>query len=167
MHHSSFWPESGVDMKGKRVAVIGTGSTGIQISQEAAKDASHVTVFQRTPNLCLPMRQRKLTKEEQDNAKSEYPELYKYRMTTFAGFGYDFVERNTFDDTEEERQKFYEEMWTEGKSSWSYELSATTSRVIMLTATRRIQILACNVQGHAVRQGSQRPSLQLLGQEDS
>ncbi|KAK5128491.1 hypothetical protein LTR85_003159 [Meristemomyces frigidus] len=114
MHHSSFWPESGVDMKGKRVAVIGTGSTGIQIAQESAKDADHVTVFQRTPNLCLPMRQRKLTKEEQDKAKSEYPELYKYRMTTFAGFGYDFVDKNTFDDSEEERQQFYEEMWEEG-----------------------------------------------------
>lgn len=53
MHHSSFWPESGVDVKGKRVAVIGTGSTGIQIAQETAKEASNVTVFQRTPNLCL------------------------------------------------------------------------------------------------------------------
>ncbi|GAB7348873.1 hypothetical protein MBLNU459_g7574t1 [Dothideomycetes sp. NU459] len=114
MHHSSFWPESGVDIKGKRVAVIGTGSTGIQLAQETAKDAASVTVFQRTPNLCLPMRQRKLTKEEQDEAKKEYPEIYRNRMTTFAGFSYDFVERNTFDDTEEEREKFYQELWDEG-----------------------------------------------------
>ncbi|KAG9912513.1 FAD/NAD(P)-binding domain-containing protein, partial [Aureobasidium melanogenum] len=114
LHHSSFWPDEGVDVKGKRVAVIGTGSTGIQIAQETAKDAASVTVFQRTPNLCLPMRQRDLTKEEQQNAKGEYPEIYRNRLTTFAGFSYDFVEKNTFDDNEEQRQKFYEELWEEG-----------------------------------------------------
>ena len=114
MYHSSFWPESGVDVKGKRIAVIGTGSTGIQIAQETSKEASSVTVFQRTPNLCLPMRQRKLTKEEQDKAKEEYPELYKYRMTTFAGFSYDFSEKNTFDDSPEEREKFFQHLWDEG-----------------------------------------------------
>ena len=58
-----------VDMKGKKVAVIGTGATGIQLAQEVGKEADETTVFQRTPNLCLPMRQRKLTKEEQDEEK--------------------------------------------------------------------------------------------------
>ena len=114
MHHSSFWPSEGVDFKGKRVAVIGTGSTGIQLSQECSKNAASVTVFQRTPNLCLPMRQRKLTREEQDEAKKKYPQIYRDRLTTFAGFSYDFVEKNTFDDNEEEREKFYESMWEEG-----------------------------------------------------
>ena len=146
MHHSSFWPESGVDMKGKRVAVIGTGSTGIQLAQEASKEASHVTVFQRTPNLCLPMRQRKLTKEEQDDRKPEYPEIYKHRMTTFAGFGYDFAEKNTFDDSPEEREKFYQDMWDEGELSLSKCLGAST-----LTVIRWLQVLACNLQGHALR----------------
>jgi cation diffusion facilitator CzcD-associated flavoprotein CzcO len=113
MYHSSFWPEGGVSTNGKKVAVIGTGSTGIQIAQESAKDAESVTVFQRTPNLCLPMRQRKLTKEEQDEGKATRAELYRYRMTTFAGFGYDFAEKNTFDDTEEEREAFFEDLWQE------------------------------------------------------
>ena len=114
LHHSSFWPDEGVNVKGKRVAVIGTGSTGIQIAQETAKDAASVTVFQRTPNLCLPMRQRELTKEEQQEAKSGYPEIYRKRLTTFAGFSYDYIEKNTFDDNEEEREKFFESMWEEG-----------------------------------------------------
>ena len=114
MHHSSFWPESGVDVKGKRVAVIGTGSTGIQIAQETAKEADSVTVFQRTPNLCLPMRQAKLTKEEQDQRKKDYPDLYRDRLTTFAGFPYDFVKRDTLDDSPEEREKFYEGLWERG-----------------------------------------------------
>lgn len=114
MHHSSFWPESGVDVKGKRVAVVGTGSSGVQIAQETAKEAASVTVFQRTPNLALPMRQEKLSKEEQEKRKKDYPEIYKNRMTTFAGFPYDFVERNTFDDSPEEREKFYEKLWENG-----------------------------------------------------
>ncbi|OCL03742.1 cyclopentanone 1,2-monooxygenase [Glonium stellatum] len=114
MHHSSFWPEGGVDVKGKRVAVVGTGSTGVQIAQETAKEAASVTVFQRTPNLALPMRQGKLTKEEQEMRKKEYPEIYKHRMTTFAGFQYDFAQKNTFDDSPEEREKFYEKLWENG-----------------------------------------------------
>ncbi len=114
MYHSSFWPDKGVDVTGKRVAVIGTGSTGVQIAQETAKTAASVTVFQRTPNLCQPMEQRAMTKEEQDEKKVEYPEIYRHRMTTFGGFPYDFVQKNTMDDSEEERQKFYEELWSEG-----------------------------------------------------
>jgi cation diffusion facilitator CzcD-associated flavoprotein CzcO len=114
LHHSSFWPNEGVDVKGKRIAVIGTGSTGIQIAQQTAKEAASVTVFQRTPNLCLPMRQRNLTKQEQDEAKHTYPDIYRKRLTTFAGFSYDYVEKDTFDDNEEEREKFFEELWEEG-----------------------------------------------------
>lgn len=114
MHHSSFWPDSGVDVKGKRIAVIGTGSTGIQIAQETARDGATVTVFQRTPNLALPMRQAKLDKETQEANKKNYPELYKKRMTTFSGFPYDFIKRNTMDDTPEQREAVYEELWKNG-----------------------------------------------------
>lgn len=94
--------------------MIGTGATGIQLSQEVGQEAAHMTLFQRTPNMCLPMRQRKLTKEEQAKNKEEYPQIFKDRMQTFAGFAFDFKDRNTFDDTEEERQKFYEDLWDKG-----------------------------------------------------
>ena len=114
MHHSSFWPEEGLDVKGKRVAVVGTGSTGVQIAQESGRDGADVTVFQRTPNLALPMRQKKLTKEEQDAKKAKYPDMFKNRMTTFAGFPYDFSKKNTFDDTPESRERFYEYLWQNG-----------------------------------------------------
>ncbi len=63
-----------VDVKGKKVAVIGTGATGIQLSQALGQEAASTTVFQRTPNLCLPMRQRKISAEEQNNDKKNYPE---------------------------------------------------------------------------------------------
>jgi hypothetical protein len=119
-----------VDVRGKKVAVVGTGATGIQLSQEVGQQAASTTVFQRTPNMCLPMRQRKMTAEEQNNNKDTYPEyvfsvqftshangfcsFFKHRMTTFAGFPYDFVDKNTFDDSPEEREKFYQNLWDNG-----------------------------------------------------
>ncbi|KAF2828385.1 FAD/NAD(P)-binding domain-containing protein [Ophiobolus disseminans] len=115
LHHSSFWPDSGVDVKGKRVAVIGTGSTGVQIAQETSKEAASVLQFVRTPNLCLPMQQQSITKEEQDQRKqSEYQKFFEYRLTTFAGFGYDNLQKNTLDATPEEREAFYEKRFENG-----------------------------------------------------
>ena len=54
--HTSRWPKEPVDFKGKRVAVIGTGATGVQLIPEIAKEVGHLTVFQRTPNYCAPCR---------------------------------------------------------------------------------------------------------------
>jgi len=62
-HHTALWPQQGLDMAGKRVGVIGTGASGVQVIQEAASVVSQLTVFQRTPNLALPMRQQKLDRE--------------------------------------------------------------------------------------------------------
>lgn len=138
-----------VDLKGKRVAVVGTGATGIQLSQEVGKEAAHMTLFQRTPNLCLPMRQRKLTKEEQDAAKPDYPDLYKHRMTTFAGFAFDFADKNTFDDNEEQRQAFFEDLWDKGKSDTNPVATPCPSTLFIsseiLIASRWLQLLACYV----------------------
>lgn len=114
VHHSSFWPDTGVDVRGKRVAVIGTGSTGIQIIQELAPDAKETLIFQRTPNLCLPMGQERLTAEQQEEKKKNYPEIFRQRMNTFAGFEFDWIRKNTFDVSPEEREKVYEELWQKG-----------------------------------------------------
>ena len=65
-------------------------------------------------SLALPMRQKKLTKEEQESKKSSYPQIFKDRMNTFAGFQYDFAKRKTLDDTPEERKAFYEKLWENG-----------------------------------------------------
>ena len=61
------------------------------------------------------MRQRKLTKEEQDEAKKGYEQLFKDRMKTFAGFSFDFSDKATFDDSAAERRKFYEDLWDKGE----------------------------------------------------
>ncbi|KAI9876540.1 MAG: hypothetical protein M1830_006281 [Pleopsidium flavum] len=118
IHHSSFWPESGVDVQGKRVAVIGTGASGVQIAQEWGPQAGSVKVFQRTPNLAVPMGRKDLTREEQQNAKVHYPELYNFREKCFGGFLFDFSEKNTFDDTPEEQEAFFQKLWDNGGFSF-------------------------------------------------
>ena len=70
IHHSSSWPTKGVYVRGKRVAVIGTGESGVQIIQEWAKEAAELFVFQRTPNLALPMPPQ-IGKEQEDLKKDD------------------------------------------------------------------------------------------------
>ena len=113
--HSSFWPEGGMDVKGKRVAVIGTGATGIQIAQTTAKEAEQLTVFQRTPNCCLPMRQAKLTPEQAKKDLDGIDDVMKLRLTTIAGFLYEAQrDINTFDHSAEEREAFFQKLWDMG-----------------------------------------------------
>ncbi|KAK1221402.1 hypothetical protein PQX77_015787 [Marasmius sp. AFHP31] len=83
-HHTARWPEEGVDMKGKRVAVIGTGTSGVQVIQEVGSEVKSLAVFQRTPDFCLPMRQSKLDAETQmANKKSGlYGVIYCRRPQT-------------------------------------------------------------------------------------
>ncbi|KAI9368719.1 hypothetical protein BJX61DRAFT_550200 [Aspergillus egyptiacus] len=114
VHHSSFWPEDEVVVKDKRCAIIGTGASGVQITQAWGPLAGDLKVFQRTPNLAIPMRKRNLTVEDQERVKPFYPELFRYREANFAGFLYGWCERNTFDDTPEQREAFYEDVWRDG-----------------------------------------------------
>ena len=116
------------------------------MAQETGQEAASMTLFQRTPNLALPMRQRKLTKEEQDKAKEGYPQTFKDRMQTFAGFAFDFADKNTFDDSDEERQKFYEDLWDKGK----FTSTAADMFHIILIDCRRLPLLACDLQGYVV-----------------
>lgn len=114
IHHSSFWPDQGIDTSNKRVAVIGTGATGIQLSQQLAKESKHLTVFVRTPNLCLPMQQEPKDPKTQTDGKGEYTDFFKLRKTTFSGFPYDSIQKNTMDDTPEEREKTYDGLFERG-----------------------------------------------------
>jgi len=74
--HSAAYPEAGLDVKGKRIGVLGSGATGVQIVQELAKEDCDLTAFIRTPNVAIPMRQRKLSHEEQLANKNIYQALF-------------------------------------------------------------------------------------------
>lgn len=95
-------------MKGKKVAVVGTGASGVQIAQEWGPQVESLTVYQRTPNLALPMGRRSMSAAEQEALKAYYPEIMDLRERCFAGFTYDFSEKDTWDDTPEEREAFWE-----------------------------------------------------------
>ncbi|KAG5716900.1 Cyclopentanone 1,2-monooxygenase [Termitomyces sp. T112] len=116
MHHTSSWPESGFDMTGKRVGVIGTGASGVQVIQETGPIVAHLTIFQRTPNLAVPMvNQGPLTTAAQTKMKEEmYPILFKRREQTFTGFHYDILPRDMFDMSAEERYLLFDDLWTKG-----------------------------------------------------
>ncbi|KAJ9651536.1 hypothetical protein H2198_009179 [Neophaeococcomyces mojaviensis] len=112
--HPSFWPHEEPSLKGKKIAVIGTGSTGVQLTQDLAPLASEFVLFQRTPNLALPMKQVDYQGDEQPIPKQKYDALFKSRNENFGGFNFDFLPRGTFDDDEEKRRETYEELWAEG-----------------------------------------------------
>jgi cation diffusion facilitator CzcD-associated flavoprotein CzcO len=117
--HTAKWPHEPVDFAGKRVAVIGTGATGVQTIQEVAKTAGHLTVFQRTPNWCTPLHNRPITPEEQVQIKANYDALFQRCRETFACFLHTADPRGTFEVTAEEREAFYEELYaTPGFAIW-------------------------------------------------
>ncbi len=113
-HHTALWPQQGLDLAGKRVGVIGTGASGVQVAQEAAAVAAHLTVFQRTPNLALPMRQRKLDADTIRRMKEDYPSAYQRRRTSFGGFDYEFLPKAASEVSEDERQATFERVWEIG-----------------------------------------------------
>lgn len=114
--HSSFWPKEGIDMRGKRVACVGSGATGIQIAQESAKTAEHLTVFVRTPNTCVPMRQALVDQEQAKKDLEEYiPRLLtKDRYERVAGFIYPDPTKGVMATPKEERDAILEKAWAEG-----------------------------------------------------
>ena len=111
-HHTGQWPHEGVDFSGQRVAVIGTGSSGIQAIPTIAEQAAHLTVFQRTANFTIPAWNVPLTDTAQANFKARYAE-HRLRARE-VGTLYDFNDRAAMQASEEERQHEYETRWNKG-----------------------------------------------------
>jgi cation diffusion facilitator CzcD-associated flavoprotein CzcO len=117
--HTSRWPHEPVDFAGKRVGVIGTGSTGVQVIPEVARECAHLTVFQRTPNYCVPLRNSPIDEEWQREIKANYHEVFERCRNNIGGFIHDPDPRSTFDVTPEEREAFYEDIWAQpGFAKW-------------------------------------------------
>src|SRR5215470_3592449 len=118
-YHTSRWPKEKVDFAGKRVAVIGTGATAVQLIPLVAKEVAHLTVFQRTPNYCAPCRNSLVTPETQSQWKATYDDIHKRIRQTTVGMMHEFDRRKTFDVPKEERLAFYEELWAKpGFAKW-------------------------------------------------
>jgi cyclohexanone monooxygenase len=111
-YHTGSWPHEGVDFSGMRVAVIGTGSSAIQSIPQIAAQASHVTVFQRTPNFSVPANNTPLT--EADRAAFEAMYADYIAMVKGPGMGFGNNPMNALPTDPEVRRQRYEELWGEG-----------------------------------------------------
>ena len=112
--HTARWPQEAIDLDGRKVALIGTGASGVQLAQEAAKRAETLTLFQRTPILALPMRQESLTREDQEREKHGYPALFEQRKQTSGGFECQSLEVSALEVEEKERNAHFEDLWRRG-----------------------------------------------------
>lgn len=115
------WPHEGVDFAGKRVAVVGTGATAVQIIPIIAHTSAEVTVFQRTPNFVLPARNYTLTDEERRGIRANYDSIWKKSRQHFFGFPMDLAGRTIHDVTPEEAQKILEWGWEIGGFHFIFE----------------------------------------------
>ncbi|HZD64922.1 MAG TPA: NAD(P)/FAD-dependent oxidoreductase [Acidimicrobiales bacterium] len=120
-YHTGAWPHEGVDLRGKRVGLVGTGSTGIQATPVIADEAAHLTVFQRTPNFTVPAQDGPLEATAVRELKTRYPEIRENARHSFVGLPVDYSETSAFEVTPEEREKVYEAGWRRGGFYFLFE----------------------------------------------
>ncbi len=119
--HTALWPQDpdgfggrkDIDFSGKRVGVIGTGATAVQLIQEVAKTVGELFVFQRTPNWCAPLHNSPINDTEQGKIKASYVEIFKRCSETFGAFVHGMDPRSAFDVSTEEREVFFEKLYAE------------------------------------------------------
>ncbi|MEP1472320.1 MAG: NAD(P)/FAD-dependent oxidoreductase [Halieaceae bacterium] len=114
-YHSGHWPQQGLDLKDRRVGIIGTGASGVQIAQEASKVCSHLTVFQRTPIMALPMRQQKMGASEHLEKQANYPEQHRRARVEHRNY-FDIAQSRNYGLklSHEEQQAIMENAWAKG-----------------------------------------------------
>jgi cation diffusion facilitator CzcD-associated flavoprotein CzcO len=113
-YHTGQWPHEGVDFRGKRVGMIGTGSTGIQAAPVIAAQADHLTVFQRTANYSVPARNVPLTPEFKHYIKQNAREIRTTTHETYNGMAFRVEDRKAVETPPEERETLYEAAWERG-----------------------------------------------------
>jgi cation diffusion facilitator CzcD-associated flavoprotein CzcO len=110
-YHTGRWPATPVELAGKRVAVVGTGSSGVQVVPAIAPEVAGLTVYQRTAHWCTPLNNAPITSAEQARLRADFEAIRETLSTSPAGFLHRPHDRATFDDSDEERRAFYEKMW--------------------------------------------------------
>lgn len=114
MYHTGRWPHEKVDFSGKRVGVIGTGSSGIQAIPVIAKEAGHLTVFQRTPQYSAPAQNHAYDQDVLKQTRENYKEIRQQMYASMHGVPQIPREISALQDTPEERERVYEEAWRKG-----------------------------------------------------
>src|SRR5260221_5306067 len=117
-YHTGHWPHEGVDFTGQRVAVIGTGSSAIQAIPVIARQAAHVTVFQRTPNFSIPSRNMPMDDPYERSWKDDYAALRRQAQQMRTGIVYPFNDVSALAVSEQERARAYEARWATGGTAF-------------------------------------------------
>ena len=97
-YHTGLWPSEPVDLRAKRVAVIGTGSSGVQVIPAIADEVASLTVYQRSANWCTPLNNGPITAEEQARLRADFESIRETLNTSLHGFLHPAHDRATFDD---------------------------------------------------------------------
>src|ERR1700733_5430087 len=113
-YHTSRFPHTGVDFTGRRVAVVGTGATAVQAIPEIAQQARQLTVFQRTPNFCVPARNGRVDPDLTRARKADYDGVRQRIRDSFFGFELNFIPKPVLETTPEEREQQFDKMWDAG-----------------------------------------------------
>jgi cation diffusion facilitator CzcD-associated flavoprotein CzcO len=109
--HTGRWPAEPVDMRGRRVAVVGTSSSGVQVVAAVVGEVAALTVYQRSANWCTPLNNRPITPDEQAQLRAEFEQLRETLNTSVHGFHHPLNPRSAFDDSADKRRAFFERMW--------------------------------------------------------
>lgn len=111
--HTADWPEE-LDLKDKKVGIIGTGSSGIQSIPEIAKEAGHLTIFQRSGQYSAPARNYTYDEEDVKEIKANFKAMREKMLSTYDGIPIDRPDRSVLDHTPEQRNQIFEEAWNKG-----------------------------------------------------
>jgi cation diffusion facilitator CzcD-associated flavoprotein CzcO len=144
-YHTGMWPATPVDFADKRVAVIGTGSSGVQLIPAIASRVATLTVYQRTANWCTPLNNAAITPEEQARLRDDFDAMCETLNTSPSGFLHPVHDRRTFDDSAAERAAFFEKMWN------SPGFSKLTSNYTDLTVDLAANALWCEFIADKIR----------------
>jgi len=109
--HTYYWPHEPVELEGKRVAVIGTGATGVQVIGEIADKVGDLTVYQRRPNWCAPLNNSPISEEEMAQIKAHYDEIFQQMSETPGSFLHGPDYRAFEEVSEEDRLAFWNELY--------------------------------------------------------
>lgn len=165
------WPREKVDFSGRRVGIIGTGSSGIQVIPIVAREAAHLTVFQRTPNFAIPARNEPTDPDTERRIKANYPRIRHEERISPLGLPEGSPTRSALEVSPEERQRVYEEGWRNGgfrlisdsfkDLATNREANKTISEFIAEKIRERVhdpRIAAKLIPSHAF--GTRRPALE-------
>ncbi len=114
VYHTALWPHEGVDFTGQRVALIGTGSSGIQSTPMIAEQAEHLTVFQRTANYSVPARNHNLTEEMRREIEANHEETRRLILASPIGMPFEMPEKSALEVSDEERKATLDRLWEIG-----------------------------------------------------